>query len=139
MKERKEDMRLTVKPLNRIEGVAPEFEEERLEEEDAHWSGGDTTGQIPSGPIASVEVENSGAFEDGQAICEAAGKSITNLKNAGTVLAWLLIQAAERAHESEWRWIYKVAFEAGKAATGHGGPGKAASFPMRRGRTEGVF
>ena len=130
---------LTVNPSEELEGLAPQFEERMTVDVGKAGSGGDFIGPIPSGSFLSVEGVNSEVFEDGQSICLAAGRSIADLKSAGTVLAWLLVQATMRRDEGPWRWVSRVAFEALTAATGSGGPLKAASFPMRRGLTEGVF
>ena len=129
VEEKEAEERLTVNPSEDREGLAPEFEGVRTVEQEERCLRGGHIAQVPSGTAASVEGVNSKGFGIGQAICLAAGSSITNLKSAGTVLAWLFVQAVEKRRE----------YESVQAATGRGGSPKAASFPMRRGETEKVF
>ena len=138
VEEKEVERRLTVIPSEEREGLAPKFEVERSVDAEESGLRVDHTEEVPSGASVSVEGVSAEKFENGQAICLAAGRSITNLKNAGTVLAWLFVQAVERRREGPWLWIFRVLYESVQAATGSGGPSKAASFPMRRGETEEV-
>lgn len=80
-------------------------------------------------PLAWSEIE----FETGQHICLAVGRSIRDLKNAGTLLAWMLCHCMRADCRDAWRWLSCVIFEKRLTATGCEGPKRAASFPMRIG------
>ena len=43
-----------------------------------------------------------------------------------------------RGCEGAWQWLSRVIFDQPRTATGHVGPGRAATFPLRRGDLEGV-
>lgn len=129
----------TVSPPEECRGKAPDLkrvDEEFVEPEDR--SGAKVVAQplVLSGH-AGGEVEQE--WSSGQEICLAVGACIRDLKNAGTLLAWLSIQAVECVRSGPWVWVRKVLYEMEKAAAGHVGPRKAAAFPLRRGETEDVF
>ena len=78
-------------------------------------------------------------FRTGQEICLSVGRRIRNLQNAGTLLAWLMLKAMTQEVEGAWQWLSRVIFDQPRTATGYVGPGRAATFPLRRGDLEEVF
>ena len=80
-------------------------------------------------PLAWSELE----FNTGQDICLTVGRSVRDLKNAGTLLAWMLCHCMRVDCRGAWRWLCSVIFEKRLTAAGCEGPKRAASFPMRVG------
>ena len=130
-------LRATVSPLGEMGGKAPSFEERSVVEERAQ-----SRISIDFEGTTSLEAELEATervdeFHSGQHICERIGGSVTNLKNAGTLLAWMVVQCMLRGERGPWRWLATVLFES--SAAGHEKPVRAVSFPMRRGDLEDVF
>ena len=133
------DIVATVSPPRGTGGLAPCLKEAGQEDVEKHEdaAGTLTACKLAMSPSASTGSLNS--LATGQEICLAIGASVRDLKNAGTLLAWLSVQAVECGHSGPWRWVRRVLYESWLNAAGQVGPKRAATFPVRRGETEAVF
>ena len=127
----------TLRPLEEQKGLAPVFQEdEELREEALKVA--DTfeeSGQDLKEDEALLHEE----LSTGQAICLAVGRRVRDIRNGGTLLAWMLAQSMTMKHLGPWRWVYKVVFDSDNGAAGYEKPKRAVSFPMRRGLVEETF